>query len=110
MLYKRISNVITKGLQSVGNSLIDNGQAAFVPRRIIIDNVLLNHELVKGYDRNGISPRCMLKIDMQKVYDSVEWSFLEQMLVPLDFPICFVNWIMNCVRTVSYSVMIRSIF
>ncbi|XP_049352687.1 uncharacterized protein LOC125817181 [Solanum verrucosum] len=54
--------------------LVDNSPAAFVPGRIIQDNILLTHELVKGYGRKGILPRCMLKIDMQKAYDSLEWS------------------------------------
>ncbi|XP_075076044.1 uncharacterized protein LOC142162893 [Nicotiana tabacum] len=53
--------------------LIGNCQIAFVPGRMITDNIIMSHELVKGYGRKNISPRCMLKIDMQKVYDSVEW-------------------------------------
>ncbi|GAB2290927.1 hypothetical protein Dimus_025187 [Dionaea muscipula] len=28
--------------------------------------------LLHGYDRMGISPRCMAKIDLQKAYDSVD--------------------------------------
>ncbi|WMV54728.1 hypothetical protein MTR67_048113 [Solanum verrucosum] len=45
---------------------------------MLTDNVLLSHELVKGYGTKGISPRCMFKIDMQKAHDSLEWHFLEE--------------------------------
>ncbi|XP_060200869.1 uncharacterized protein LOC132629158 [Lycium barbarum] len=69
--------------------IIDGSQAAFVPRRVITDNILLSHELVKGYTRKGVSARCMIKIDMQKAYDSLEWGFLEQVLVVLNFPVEF---------------------
>ncbi|XP_016436243.2 uncharacterized protein LOC107762399 [Nicotiana tabacum] len=43
---------------------VDHSQAIFVPGRMLADNVLLSHELVKGYGKKGVSPRCMLKIDM----------------------------------------------
>ncbi|WMV08965.1 hypothetical protein MTR67_002350 [Solanum verrucosum] len=45
--------------------------------RLLSDNIVLGHELVKGYSMRGISPRCMLKIDLQKAYDSVERVYLE---------------------------------
>lgn len=61
-------------------------QFVFVPRRIIADNILLNHELVKGYARKYISPRFMIKVALRKVYDSVEWEFIEQILQELGFP------------------------
>jgi len=99
-LYKIISKILTKRLQSVVDSVIDPGQAGFIPGRVITDNILLSDELVKGYNRKGISPRCMLKIDMQKAYYSVEWPFLEQVLICLNFPPKFVGWVMTCVKTV----------
>lgn len=55
------------------DGIVDNSQSAFVPGRLITDNIILSHELVKGYGRRGLSPRCMLKLDMQKAYDYVEW-------------------------------------
>ncbi|XP_060170867.1 uncharacterized protein LOC132601823 [Lycium barbarum] len=88
-------------------TLIDIGQIAFVPGKMLNDNVIMSHELVKGYNRKGTSPRCMIKIDMQKAYDSIEWVFLEQVLQGLNFPAKFVTWIMTCARTVSYSILVN---
>ncbi|XP_049343923.1 uncharacterized protein LOC125808249 [Solanum verrucosum] len=60
-------------------------KAGFIPGRVITDNILLSDDLVKGYNKKGISPRCMLKFDMQKAYYSVEWHFLEQVLMRVTY-------------------------
>lgn len=87
--------------------LVDISQAAFVPGRVLKDNILLSHEFVKGYGRKGFSPRCMIKINMQKAYDSLKRPFLEEMLLGKNFLGIFIKWIMCCVRTVSYSININ---
>ncbi|XP_019237159.1 PREDICTED: uncharacterized protein LOC109217376 [Nicotiana attenuata] len=66
--------------------VIDSCQTVFVPGRVITDNIIMSHELIKGYGRKNTSPRCMLKIDMQKAYDSVEWVYVEQVMRQLGIP------------------------
>lgn len=48
----------------------------------------------------------MLMIDMQKACDSLEWVFLEQVLIGWNFYENFVKWIMICVKTISYSIIV----
>lgn len=86
---------------------INASQAGFIPGRSIADNILLASELIKGYSSKHISPRCMLKIDLRKAYDSLEWPFLKTMLQELGFPSKFVGWIMKCLNTVSYSILLN---
>ncbi|XP_019236743.1 PREDICTED: uncharacterized protein LOC109216981 [Nicotiana attenuata] len=82
-LYKAI-NCTTVTLK-VMPYIICEAQAGFIPGRKIAENVILAHELVKSYTRAQISPRCMIKIDLQKAYDLVEWIFLQQVMEELRF-------------------------
>ncbi|CAL1381267.1 unnamed protein product [Linum trigynum] len=47
------------------------------------------------------------KIDMAKAYDCVEWHFIEGVMVRMGFDRRWVDLIMNCVSTVSYSVLVN---
>ncbi|KAL2461381.1 Uncharacterized protein Adt_44801 [Abeliophyllum distichum] len=81
-------------------------QSAFVQGRSMAENIDLPQELLRNYNRKLISPRCMLKIDLRKAYDSVNWDFLRSVMEGLMFPDVFVNWIMQCVTTTAYSIAI----
>ncbi|XP_062026327.1 uncharacterized protein LOC133742658 [Rosa rugosa] len=48
-----------------------------------------------------------LKLDVNKAYDSVEWDFLHAVLLKLGFHSHWVMLIMNCVKTVSFSVLVN---
>lgn len=107
VLYKIISKILANRLKLVLESIICGNQSAFVPGRVIFDNIIIGHELIKGYNRKQISPRCMVKVDIQKAYDSVEWPFVHQMLVELGFPQRYIQWIMVCLTTVEYVVNVN---
>lgn len=55
----------------------------------------------------NLSSRCMIKIDLIKAYESVEWSFILDMLRSLGFIALFINRVQECISTVSYSVLIN---
>jgi len=49
----------------------------------------------------------MVKVDMRKAYDSLEWTFLEQILEEVQMPAKVIQWIMQCVTTVTYSIQVN---
>lgn len=58
-------------------------------------------EVVRNYHRNEGLPRCAIKIDIMKAYDSVDWSFQFEVM---GFPLKFTSWIRQCVTKASFSV------
>ncbi|KAL2252839.1 UNVERIFIED_CONTAM: hypothetical protein Sindi_0078600 [Sesamum indicum] len=51
-----------------------------------------------------LAPRCALKVDIRKAYDTVDWDFLRAVMEMFGFAITFVKWIEECVTTPSFSV------
>ncbi|GAB2282642.1 hypothetical protein Dimus_039557 [Dionaea muscipula] len=107
ILYKVIAKMLCNRLVLVLPSIIHQSQSAFVKGRSIVDNILLCQELICGYERKKISPRCLARIDIRKAYDSVSWSFVGDLLDALGFSQKFQHWIMVCVSTVSYTFSIN---
>ncbi|XP_019258456.1 PREDICTED: uncharacterized protein LOC109236704 [Nicotiana attenuata] len=65
----------------------------------IVQNILICQDLVRLYNRKNITQSCLIKIDLKKAYDTVEWSFVEEILHAMNFPHRFIKWIMACLST-----------
>lgn len=72
----------------------------------MIENILLATELVKDYHKDLISPRCAVKINMLKAFDSVQWSFLINTSMAMNFLGKFLHWIKLCITT-AFSVQVN---
>ena len=71
--------------------------------------MLICQDIARGYQRRNISPRCLLKIDIQKAFDSVHWGFIEEILAGLHFPPTFINWVMKCITLVYFMIHINGL-
>lgn len=45
----------------------------------------------------------MSKLDKSKAFDPVEWEFFTQIMLRLGFHSIFVNWILKCLNSYSFS-------
>ncbi|KAL0283663.1 UNVERIFIED_CONTAM: Transposon TX1 uncharacterized protein [Sesamum radiatum] len=107
VIYKVITKILVSRIRESLDLLISPSQNAFVPGRLISDNVLLAQELFSGYNQCRLPPRCALKVDLRKAYDTVEWDFLIATLQLFGFPATFIRWIEECVTSAHYSVVVN---
>ena len=107
VIYKCISKLLSKRLKEVLPTVVNQSQGAFIPGRELLFNVLVCQEVARGYTRKNISPRCMLKIDLKKAYDSIHWTFIQELLSSLKFPLQFITCVMACITTTSFSIQLN---
>ena len=77
--YKIISKVLANWFQRVAHGLILDSRNAFVKGRQILDSMLIASECIDNRLKMGI-PGVLCKLDVEKAYDHVNWSFLTYML------------------------------
>lgn len=82
--------------------MIEPNQCAFIKSRLLLENVLLATELVKNYHKDSIDARSVLKLDISKAFDSVNWSFILVTLRAMNIPDQFVKWIQVCLSTAAF--------
>jgi hypothetical protein len=86
--------------------LIASNQSAFIKGRNLVDRVLVVNEIVDVAKRSG--KECLIfKVDFEKAYDSVNWSFLEYMLRRFAFCDTWIGWMKACVFGGNLSVLVN---
>ncbi|CAN1139929.1 Transposon TX1 uncharacterized 149 kDa protein [Linum perenne] len=104
VLYKCVAKIISARLKKCLPEVISLNQSAFVSGRQIGDNILMAHELVNAYHLKHTSPRCAVKIDLRKAFDSVNIKALAAVMEAMGFPIVFISWIKGCLASVMLSI------
>lgn len=102
VLYKLCSKTMANRLRGILEEVISVEQSAFVPGRLITDNVLIAYECIHYLrKKKGKTGSCAIKLDMAKAYDRVEWNYLEAVMQALGFPSSWCALVMKCVNGVA---------
>ena len=109
VIYKIISKVLANKLKQILPYLISLTQRAFVPGRLITDNILVAYECLHAMHGHKKGKKCSLalKLDISKAYDRVEWDFLKGIMDKMGFPEIWIDRVMSCVSPPSFFVCIN---
>ena len=107
-VYKIVSKILVTCIRPLLGSLISPVQTAFVPGRRGTDNVLIAQELFHALDKKkGKIGFMVVKLDLEKEYDKLEWSFIHRVLQAFHFPPKITRIIMSCVTSSSTSILVN---
>ncbi|KAL5805331.1 hypothetical protein ACOSQ3_032131 [Xanthoceras sorbifolium] len=109
VIYKTVSKVMANRLKEILPFIISSEQSAFVPGRLIFDNIMVAFELLHSIKKQKKGKRgyAAIKLDMSKAYDRVEWGFLDFIMEKLGFPNYFRALVMDCVSTSKLSFLVN---
>ncbi|XP_021835074.2 uncharacterized protein [Spinacia oleracea] len=107
--YKIISKCMVNRIKQILPDLVGETQNAFVLGRMMVDNCFVAHEVINHVKRRKKGGRfeAILKVDLSKAYDRVRWDFVIEILKKMKFPDKWVQWILECISSVTYSILVN---
>ena len=107
-LYKLMAKVLANRLKRVLNKVVSADQNAFVRRRQILNTSLIANEVVDYWQKRK-EKGLVCKLDIEKAYDNISWSFLMKVLKKMGFGSCWMDWMWWCFSTAKFSVLINGV-
>lgn len=106
VILKIITNVIANRLKPLLLFLVSSKQTGFVEGRQILDDIILAHEMIHSLKQTK-SPSMLLKVDLAKAYDKVDWDYLKEILTTYGFSHDQVKWIGNIISSAFFSILVN---
>ena len=105
-LYKIIAKIIANRLKPLLSRHISSEQFAFLDHRQIHEAIATAQELLHSLHikkHKGM----ILKVDLSKAFDRVNWLYIRLLLTHLGFPFDCIKWVMSCISEVAYNVLLN---
>ncbi|KAG9449626.1 hypothetical protein H6P81_009591 [Aristolochia fimbriata] len=104
--YKIVARILAGRLKTVLPDLISKEQNDFISSHQILDAAMVTHEVADRFGK-AEQPQIILKLDMEKAFDRVDWDFLEAMMRQMSFGERWIGWIRSCVENASFSLLVN---
>ena len=107
-IYKIIFKIIVTRIRPHLDKLVSLFQTAFIPGRKGIDNTIIAQEIIHTIGRkSGKVGNLVIKIDLEKACDKLEWSFIRDVPQAANFPSEMIQLIMSCVSSSTTSILVN---
>jgi hypothetical protein len=105
---KLFSKMLATRLAPELNQLVSRAQSAVIKRQSIQDNFLYTQNIVRALHRNK-KTGLFLKLDIAKVFDSVRWDYLLEVLEIMGFSPRWRGWVSILLSTSSSAVLLNGV-
>jgi len=78
----------------------------FIKGHQILDGILVANEIVDGA-RRCKKELILFKVDFEKAYDSIDYGYLDEVVIKMGFPTLWRKWINERTRTATVSVLVN---
>lgn len=106
--YKLVTKIIVARIKPFLPLIIGPTQSSFLAGRRAADNAIIVQEYLNHFRKmKGKKGSMIIKIDLEKAFDRLEWSFIRDSLFYFNFPPNLSKVIMSCITTSSIAILIN---
>lgn len=106
-IYKIITKIISHRLRPLMNKMIGPYQASFFKNRQATDNAIIAQEVFTHFQKmKGKAANMILKLDLEKRFDKMEWSFIWDTLHYFKLLQSIIN-LMSCITTCQTAILVN---
>ncbi|KAM0043509.1 putative RNA-directed DNA polymerase [Helianthus debilis subsp. tardiflorus] len=103
---KVISKTLANRLKKVVGSVVSECQFGFLSNRNILAGPLIINEML-SWVKKVRKQAFILKIDIEKAYDTINWDFIDSILDQMGFPMVWRKWVRGILASSRASVLIN---
>jgi hypothetical protein len=104
--YKLITKIIANMIKPMLSRTLSGEQLGFLKGRQILYAIGMTHECLHNIKVKK-SKELILKLDLKKSFDCIDWDFLRLILTHYGFSQSSIKWIMSGVTTEKFSVLVN---
>jgi hypothetical protein len=106
LCYKLISKIIATRIKPILSRFLSQEQLGFLKGRQILDAIGTAQECLHSIKRKK-SKALILKLDLKKAFDCIDWDFLRMILIQTGFSHSMIKWIMSCVTSANLAILVN---
>ena len=108
ILYKLVSKFLANRLKKLLPNISFESQSVFQSDKAISNNILVAFESLHHMKHKvGKLGFMVMKLDMSKAYDCVEWNFLCRLMEKMGFEDRWIQLIYGCINSISYFILVN---
>lgn len=95
-------------LKPVISKIVGPTQTSFQQGKRASDNTIIVQEIINHFRKmKGKNSYMLLKLDLKKAFDCLEWSFIKKTLIFFNLPNSLIELIMSCITITNVSILVN---